>query len=133
MSMPGRIYARLLPPIIGSAADGMTREAMSTHLRKKMLEAIKQFPRDAGDSLTWKERFYNIIAIIMLIAVEYWLYVYPCQYVMNKYQISYMQLLGYIYAFHVLITIRYYILYVVYMKNEFCDVPVAESSSPKLN
>ena len=115
MSLPGRVYVRMLPPIVGTHESGMTRETLSEALRVKMLEGIKLFPKDAGDSLTWTERGYNIASIVALVLFEYWLYNVPVQYIISLYGISFRQLLGLIVSSHVLFTICFY-AWEVYIK-----------------
>mmetsp|Transcript_27841 Transcript_27841/g.26672 ORF Transcript_27841/g.26672 Transcript_27841/m.26672 type:complete len:424 (+) Transcript_27841:111-1382(+) len=72
MSIPGRVYARVLPPIPASAAT--TREGMARILRVKMLEAVLEAPQEAGQELNWTERGKNIAGLIVMFTTDYFLY-----------------------------------------------------------
>ena len=72
MTIPGRVYVRVLPPIASSEAK--TREEMSRLLRLKMLEAFLDSPDEAGQPLTWPERRRNILALTIQFTVNFALY-----------------------------------------------------------
>lgn len=54
ISIPGKVYVRFLDPILASEAPD--RAAMSTLVRKRMLEAWRDGPKDAADDLTLPQR-----------------------------------------------------------------------------
>ena len=71
MTIPGRVHVKVLKPIPSSAAK--TREEMSQVLRVQMLEAVLDAPEAAGQPLTWPERRRNIIALIIMFTIDYFL------------------------------------------------------------
>jgi 1-acyl-sn-glycerol-3-phosphate acyltransferase len=82
MTIPGRVYVRVLPPITSSEAK--TREEMSRLLRLKMLEAFLDSPDEAGQSLTWPERRRNILALMIQFTVNFALYK-ACEFIFFDY------------------------------------------------
>lgn len=82
MTIPGRVYVRILPPITSSEAK--TREEMSRLLRLRMLEAFLDSPDEAGQSLTWPERRRNILALTIQFTVNFALYK-ACEFIFFDY------------------------------------------------
>lgn len=82
MTIPGRVYVRVLPPITSSEAK--TREEMSRLLRLRMLEAFLDSPDEAGQSLTWPERRRNILALTIQFTVNFALYK-ACEFIFFDY------------------------------------------------
>lgn len=72
MTIPGKVYVRFLPPIYAKEAEN--REQMSQLLRTKMLEAIKNGPKDVGAPLTWRQRLENVFALLALFGSHYYAY-----------------------------------------------------------
>jgi 1-acyl-sn-glycerol-3-phosphate acyltransferase len=82
MTIPGRVYVRVLPPITSSEAK--SREEMSRLLRLRMLEAFLDSPDEAGQSLTWPERRRNILALTIQFTVNFALYK-ACEFIFFDY------------------------------------------------
>ena len=82
MTIPGRVYVRVLSPITSSEAK--TREEMSRLLRLRMLEAFLDSPDEAGQSLTWPERRRNILALTIQFTVNFALYK-ACEFIFFDY------------------------------------------------
>jgi 1-acyl-sn-glycerol-3-phosphate acyltransferase len=116
MSLPGKIFYRFLPPLEGTRASGMTRESVSRELRRRMLEGLKTFPRDAAQSLSWYERSCTVAAQISLVLLLVWLYKGPAQWFMRILNITFAQLLGAIVVCQVIVTLCLYITQVVMNK-----------------
>ena len=62
MTIPGKVYARFLDPILPHEAS--SREDMSNLLRRRMLKDTMNAPSDIAVELTWSQRLQN------------WLYLY---------------------------------------------------------
>ncbi len=107
--MSGKVYARQLPPISGNRNSGFSRDSVSTLLRQKMLEDIKNSPRDAGGSLGKVMRIKNVVSLVLLGLFQRWLYKVPCTLIMSRFSISFLQLIMYVSAISVILTIVLYI------------------------
>lgn len=109
MNLPGRIYARQLPPIAFDPSKNQTRESISLQLRVQMLEAIKSSPEDAGTAISWSFRVKNILSIGALALLQYWIYQIPCKFVMETFHINFRRLSLYLFGLSLLVTVILYL------------------------
>ena len=106
MNLPGRIYAQQLPPI--PFDHNQTRESISKQLRVQMLEAIKKSPADAGSAISWGFRIKNILSIVALAVLQYWIYQVPCKLLMTTLRIGYGRLWFYLLCISIIVTMVLY-------------------------
>ncbi len=117
MAIPGKVYARYLPPTYSTQAK--TREEMSYLIRKQMLLSWKDGPKDAGNSLSWKSQLITQFHVFIVYFSTYLCYQYlPVYIILNKYHLSKMQFTGIITGFCIGITFLFYI-YLLYLKPLF--------------
>jgi 1-acyl-sn-glycerol-3-phosphate acyltransferase len=117
MSLPGKILYKFLPPLEGTRASGMTRESVSRELRRRMLEGLRTFPRDAAQSLSWTERARTLVSQTALVLLLAWLYKVPAQWFMRVFGITFAQLLGAIVVCQVVVTLVLYVSQVMLNKS----------------
>lgn len=126
MNLPGRVYVHQLAPIVFDPKKNQTRESVSIELRVRMLEAMKKVPIDASAPISPTYRAKNVLAILGLLAFQYWLYEVPCKLIMNLFDISFSQLWLVIFGISLFITLLFFIFKVQLTKYR---KPLPRSSS----
>lgn len=114
MTIPGKVYARFLPPTYPHEAN--TRDEMAYIVRKKMLLAWRDGPKDAGEPLSWKSR---LITECYCFGTFYFTYLFfkliPISEILLHYHLNYLQGIGLFFFFCIAITFLFY-LYLMYFK-----------------
>lgn len=114
MAIPGKVYGRFLPPTYAHQANN--RDEMSYLLRKQMLEAWRDGPKDAGGPLSWMSRLITEAYVVAVYAATYGCYQYiPWSSYLAYYQLTRMMAFGYFLLFCIGITLVFYV-YVMYLK-----------------
>jgi hypothetical protein len=70
----GRVYAKILSPILPTEAK--TRNEMSALLRRRMLEAWRDSPADAGNELSWNKWLFYMSTLIGFYVALYAIFKY---------------------------------------------------------
>jgi hypothetical protein len=113
MCIPGKVYARFLPPIYPTEATN--RDEMSYIVRKQMLQAWKDGPKDAGGPLSWQSRILMYFYIAGTYAFAYFFFtLIPFKRYLSYYHLSKAQAWGLLGAFCIGITIVFYV-YMMYL------------------
>jgi hypothetical protein len=113
MPIPGKVYARFLPPLTDTSHS---RDDMAYLLRKRMLLSWRDGPRDAGEPLSWKSRIVTEVYIFSMFYLTYLIFqVIPIRQWLKSRGLSYLQGIGLFLLVTFLITVVFYV-YLMYMK-----------------
>jgi hypothetical protein len=114
MTLKGKVYCRFLEPIPPDAAA--TRDEMSLLVRRKMLEAWRDGPEDAGAALGLPQRLEQLFWTIAYFLSLFLLWkVFPLMALKQWLQVDNSGLMGLFVLFSVVITLVFYV-YLMYLK-----------------
>jgi hypothetical protein len=112
MSHPGRVYMRFLAPI--HPHEAANREEMAVLVRRRMLEALKDVPSDAGGPLTWRQRVVCWINVFGIYFLTYSVFRFvPYGAILQKYELSVSKAWAIVAVASAVLTLLFYI-YAVY-------------------
>jgi hypothetical protein len=113
MPIPGKVYARFLPPLTDTSHS---REDMAYLLRKRMLLSWRDGPRDAGEPLSWTSRIITEVYIFSMFYLTYLIFqIIPIRQWLKSRGLSYLQGIGLFLLVTFAITAVFYV-YLMYMK-----------------